>query len=205
MGFYVLSDGNGSFIRRDFASGKYVPVRSFRQAYKWETESKALSVLRNSVSKSIRGDYSARRYVNGEDVSETIRSDGAEAPAPSAETPDVSDWMSGISRLIDMISASEQRISDLSEKVSEVDKEIVDVEHYIELGQFNCYQGWLCFKLLQDRLRQRRKYKDEMQLLSLIRQSGADAESLSTLSRKISALRNKRYSPRAMPELFVKK
>lgn len=57
MGVYVLTDGAGSYIRHDKLTGKYVPIRSFKQAQQWDSQQKAHSVLNNSVSKAIRNNY----------------------------------------------------------------------------------------------------------------------------------------------------
>ena len=58
---------------------------------------------------------------------------------------------------IDILSNSNERKEMLTLKLSDIDKEIVDIQHYIEFGKFNCYQGWMCFKMLQNALQQRRK------------------------------------------------
>ena len=32
MGFYILSDGKGSYIHRDDSAGKYVQIRDYKKA-----------------------------------------------------------------------------------------------------------------------------------------------------------------------------
>ena len=38
MGVYVITNGEGSYIHKDKASGKYVPIRSFNKATQWDKE-----------------------------------------------------------------------------------------------------------------------------------------------------------------------
>ena len=103
---------------------------------------------------------------------------------------------------MNVLSGSDTRKDELVAKLSEIDKEIVDIQHYIEFGKFNCYQGWMCFKMLQNTLRQRRKYKNEIAVLNLIKQCKFDKSSLEALSTTIADIQNKCYRPRAFPELF---
>lgn len=60
MGVYVLTDGNGNYIRKDSSTGKYVMIRSFKQAQQWDSQIKAHSVLNNSLAKSIRNNFAVQ-------------------------------------------------------------------------------------------------------------------------------------------------
>lgn len=201
---YVLTDGKGNFIRRDEATNKYVPVRSFKQALRWEDPGRAESVLQNSVAKSIRKNYSVRECSETETemVEKNDLQNKIELIYSAPEDDDVQEWLSKLASVTDVLSNTEARISGAVDKLSKVDKEISDIQHYIEFGQFNCYQGWLCFKILQNKLRQRRKYKNEISVLNIIRHSRIDTEGLSSLSKTISDSRKKVYSPRVLTELF---
>ena len=202
MGVYVLSDGKGSFIRKDISTGKYVPVRSFTQAYRWEDPRKAESVLRNSVAKSIRGDYGVCNYLGSETVEKKNLQDKIELICSESENDETLEWISKLVSVMEVLSDSENRLSTAIDNLSKVDKEISDIQHYIEFGYFNCYQGWLCFKMLQNKLRQRRKFKNEISVLNIIRRSKINTDELSSLSKTISASRKKMYSPRVFTELF---
>ena len=202
MAFYVLEDGNGSFIRKDGSSGKYVPIRSFTQAKKWDDESKASSILQNSIAKTIRSNYYVQKYATEEIVEKGALPVKSELTFHELEDDNITDWLEKINTIMGVLSDSDDRTTELNDKLSQIDKEIVDVEHYIEFGQFNCYQGWLCFKMLQNKLRQRRRYKNELSVLNMIKNCKISTDSLTTLSRLISESRNKCYTPRAFPELF---
>lgn len=60
MGVYVITNGEGSYIHRDEASGKYVPIRSFSKATQWDSIVKANGILNNSIAKNIRSGYAVQ-------------------------------------------------------------------------------------------------------------------------------------------------
>ena len=118
------------------------------------------------------------------------------------EDDNIKDWLEKINTIRDVLSGSSSRKDELLGKLSEVDREISDINHYIEFGNYNACQGWRCFKMLQTLLRQRRKYKNEIQVLQMIKECKFDNDSISSLSEKIAEVSNKLYHPRAFPELF---
>ena len=68
MGVYVITDGNGSFIRHDEGTGRYVPIRSFKHAKQWDSAAKANAILKNSISSSIKSNYEVRLVETGQTV-----------------------------------------------------------------------------------------------------------------------------------------
>lgn len=203
MGVYVLTDGTGSYIRHDKLTGKYVPIRSFKQAQQWDSQQKAHSVLNNSVPKAIRNNYAVNLVDTEHIVEKDDLSKQKEICFRSVEDGNIDEWLNKINIVMDAISGSESRKNELLEKLSDIDKQIVDIEHYIEFGKFNCYQGWMCFKMLQNTLQQRRKYKNEIAVLNLIKQCKFNKESLEALASTVADIQNKCYRPRAFPELFA--
>lgn len=203
MGVYVLTDGSGNYIRHDKLTGKYVPIRSFKQAQQWDSQQKAHSVLNNSLNKSIRSNYAVQLIDTENIVEKDDMSKQREICFRALEDSNIEEWLNKINIVMDALSGSDTRKNELLEKLSEIDKEIVDIEHYIEFGKFNCYQGWMCFKMLQNTLQQRRKYKNEIAVLNLIKQCKFNKESLEALSSTVADIQNKCYRPRAFPELFT--
>lgn len=202
MGFYVLTNGDGKYIRKDNLTGKYVPIKSLKQATRWTNLIAANTILNNSIPKNIRMNY-ATEYISSEDtVEKRDTSVQNELCFKTIKNDNVDDWLSKMSIILDIFSDSTERSSELSSQLSSIDKEIVDIEHYIEFGKFNAYQGWICFKMLQNLLQQRRKYKNELQALKLIKDCKFDRESIKDLIQNISDIQNKCYTPRAFPELF---
>lgn len=202
MGVYVITNGEGSYIHRDEASGKYVPIRSFSKATQWDSIVKANGILNNSIAKNIRSGYAVQLVDTEKTVVKENTSVQNDLCFRNITDDNINEWLQKINTIMDVMSGADARQQELNSKLSEVDKEIVDVEHYIEFGKFNAYQGWMCFKMLQNLLKQRRKYKNEMQALNLIRQCRFDRNSLTALAQTISDIQNKCYTPRAFPELF---
>lgn len=58
-----------------------------------------------------------------------------------------------------------------SSRLSEVDKEISDIYHYIEFSNLDAYRGWKAYKLLKDKLKERREIKDDYEAAIRIRKS----------------------------------
>lgn len=205
MAYYVITDGNGNYIRHDVGTGKYVPIRSLKGAKQFDNILKANAVLKNSISSSIRSFYEVRLVDTSYQVDKiTPESENKQSEIIFREVEDdnIQDWLSKINIIRDTLSGSGQRENELQEKLSEIDKEIVDINHYIEFGNYNACQGWRCFKMLQQLLRQRRKYKNELSVIQMIKACNFDPDAVSRLSDKISESTKKTYMPRAFPELF---
>lgn len=202
MGVYVITNGDGSYIHKDDTSGKYVPIRSFRKATQWDNILKANSVLNNSVPKAIRSNYAVELVKTEHIVEKESIAVQNEICFRNIEDDNISEWVNKINTIKEVLSGSDSRQRELDEKLSNTDKEIVDIEHYIEFGKFNAYQGWMCFKMLQNLLKQRRKIKNEQQVLYLIKQCKINGDSITALSQTVSDIQNKCYTPRAFPELF---
>ncbi len=202
MGVFVITNGEGTYIRKDGSTGKFVPVRGIKYATQWDSIQKASSVLNNSIAKSIRTGFAVQLI----ETENTVEKDDSGVRINLCQRDIIDDeikvWIDRISAITDLISNSDTRKEELINKLSEIDKEIVDIEHYIEFGNFNAYQGWQCFKMLQNALLQRRKYKNEMSVIELIGKCKIDEKSLQALSETVVNIENKCYRPRALPELF---
>lgn len=203
MGVYVITDGNGNYIRHDEGTGRYVPIRSFKHAKQWDSLAKATAILNNSISTSIRSNYKVRLVETEQTVEKlTITNRQQEITFRPIEDDNINDWLEKINTIREVLSGSSRRKDELIAKLSEVDKEISDINHYIEFGNYNACQGWRCFKMLQTLLRQRRKYKNEIQVLQMIKDCTFDQDSVARLLERISDVTNKCYTPRAFPDLF---
>lgn len=209
---YMISDGKGTYIRKDF-QGKYTPVRSEALADTWDDRNKARNVLYNQINKNMRN-----RYKVVEVIVEPLKhqnhiasSEGAEEEHEprvkdlsnnSIEESQIGKWERGINSLNDFVLDMEERKNELSMDLSNVDKEISDIYHYIECGKFNAYQGWLTLSMLQQRLKRRRKIKNEYQVLSQIGECKIKSSMLADIQEAIRQLDQKTYTPRILTELF---
>lgn len=65
-----------------------------------------------------------------------------------------------------IISETCKRLDDVcktySTSLSDIDKEINDIYHYIEFSNLDAYRGWKAYKMLKDKLNERRKIKDNL-------------------------------------------
>lgn len=232
-GVYVISDDSGRYIREDPTTRKYVPVRSFKQAKRWDSREKAAAVLKNSIGKSVRDKFRVKfieiksetappesQHLNeptdNTEKQKAVSHNRNAAPVESYEVvkqikesviedDQIDSWVQKLNEIITVLSGSENRKEYLLDKLSSVDKKIVDVQHYIEFYDFNAAQGWGCYKMLQTLLRQRRNYKDELRVITAIEQGNIQTDSLSQIMEKIAEVQSQEYTPRALPELFKNK
>lgn len=208
---FMISNGHGLYLRRD-ASGNYVPVKNKTLGDVWEQRGKASNVLVNCISRNLRNRY---RIVEIEDAPKqetTInRIDMVIKPKDEAakrigdetiEENQLSDLSVDIDNFAGFIQSAEQRRNTLSAALSDVDKEISDINHYIEFGKFNAYQGWLAFNMLRGRLKKRRKIKDELQILVQLGECKVNSEMLADIKVAIGKLKTREYQPRKLSELF---
>lgn len=212
MIFYVITDGHGSYIRKDEFSGKYVPVRNASFAERFEQRCKAANVLKNAIGKNIRSRYkvvgaeeemiptmpTVREINSLNNKNQVVKTIASEEPAECQTEK----WVSGAETLTEFIVDAEKRKEELVDLLSETDKEITDINHYIEFGKFNAYQGWLAFSMLQNRLRKRRKIKDELCVINQLGECKITSDMMIDIKNAIAKLGNRKYAPRVLTQLF---
>lgn len=84
----------------------------------------------------------------------------------------------------------------LNVSLSVVDKEIVDLEHYIELSYLNAAEGYKAFKMLQDKLIQRRHIKDQMDIINQMAAKGMNFTAFGDIINYIEQLETRCYYSR---------
>ena len=90
----------------------------------------------------------------------------------------------------------------LSNQLSKIDKDIVDIQHSIEFYQYNAAEGYKAYKMLRDKLIERREIKKQMQIITFMKSKGITSDNLHAVVDYIANLDNEKYCPRNMPELF---
>jgi hypothetical protein len=208
--YYVLTDKNGTFIRKDDGSGKYVTIRNERFAARFDNRAKAKNVLDNSIGKTIRSRF---HVVEMEDA--PVVKDEPQIQAPTfdnvlvrnltaQEKPKSSTgkWMAGIDRITEFLTDAETRKQELIGKLSEADRKITDIHHYLEFVSFNCYQGWLLSDLLRTTLAERRRIKDEIAVLENFKNHKLSVETMQEIKAAVDGLGKREYTPRVLTELF---
>lgn len=199
---YVLSDGAGRYIRKDNGTGKYVSVKGEKYALQFQSADNALKILYNSVPKTIRDNFGVEE-IQIEDVKTTKDMSVVKSIINKNIIDDeIASWLSKVDAFVGLAESVETRIEELVELLSTTDKEICDIQHFIEFGKLNAYQGWLATSMLQNRLRQRRKFKDELAALNLIKSCKIESKSIENLHKAVDGLGERKYSPRVLSELF---
>lgn len=219
---YVLTDGNEKYIRLDKASNRYVPVRGKQYATSWEKKAVAENILSNSISKDLRSRFFVKpteiQTVNPVGFSKKRINKSDECTAKnkldkSSQLIDrmrketvredhIDEWYPEIKKITDTAVNLEERKNELSAMLSDVDLQICDIYHYIEDKNMNCCEGYKIAKALQVRLRNRRKIKNELEVITNLFNSGFSSRSLKAVQRSVENLSNKKYRPRVLPELF---
>lgn len=110
------------------------------------------------------------------------------------------------------ISRMEKFAKDLKEqekiliaKLQKMEFKIVDLEHYVEFYNADMYSAWKYYKLFQDVMRERRCIKDEIAIINYILNSNMKSASNNLLSKAVSRLNERQYSPRVLKDLFNEK
>lgn len=202
---YLITDNKGSYIRRDPSSGKYVPVKSIQYAEIWDDECRARNVLQNSLSKRLQAVYRVRVTEAQEQVDGTIEAQPPVNAHPiSVQTEDpkvdrISDELRRVYGLLQHLPRGEEL---LKQDLRDIENHALDVRHYIEFGHFNAAQGYKAMKLYQDILRRRRRIKNELQVIAILKESNLNAEDLLHILQSIDNIQHQSYMPRVAPELF---
>lgn len=203
---YILANNQGSYIA--LHGNKYVPSKSIRDAKIWDTVQEASNILVNSLSKKIRNGFRVKP-INNTVIScrNSFEEDNSSSPreicSRKIEACDIDGWLAKVESVSNIFKDCERRFEEMNQMQSEIDKEIVDIQHYIEFGTFNAYQGWLCFKILQKLLLQRRQIKNEILILQNVQNCKLTEENIHNLKKSIAGLKTRVYAPRMLPELFA--
>lgn len=109
MGVYILTDGQGNYIRKDNLTGRYVPVRSFKQAQQWDSQVKAHSILNNSLAKSIRNNYAVQLIDTENIIEKDDMSKQKELCFRAIDDGNIDDWLEKVNTIMNVLSGSDTR------------------------------------------------------------------------------------------------
>lgn len=215
---FVITDGKGYYIRRDDASGKYVPVNGRNAATEFDQRTKAANILKNSVTKEVRKRYHIKTENDCQeseqsgipvelriDFSEKKEEEKIELAASTNMVFDskIDEIVSSLSSAKYIIEITKNRVDKLNEMLGIVNSEINDILHYIEFTNLNLYQAWLIYKLLKETRRKRRAIKDELLVLEKIGDGDILTEQLiNNALHSADGLKTRKYDPRSLSILF---
>ena len=186
------------------SNGSYTLTTDKARALIFDSKPAAETVFKSNLSKFIKSKgvtvQTVGVQIEGTDAKPEPKAMAVPSPVPPTES---SKYI--ISVLSEAVSKLNDRHKELVEQESKYDLQRTDVEHYIEFnaGKLNACDGYKAYKLLQDILIKRRKIKDEMQIINVVRDR-MNAEELANIEQKIKTLEARTYQPRELTYLFEK-
>lgn len=203
---YAITDENKSLWVRQDANGAYSLTTDHNRALIFDTKVSAETVFKSNLSKLIKSKGVSVRSVSLQ-IGGGKKKECAKQVVKEAVVDTQSDVGSAkyiVSVLSEAMAKLNCRHTSLVDEQSKYDRQLTDVEHYIEFnaGKLNACDGYKAYKLLQDVLVQRRKVKDELQIMNMV----IDRVSIpDDLDEKISELASRKYEPREFKYLFEAK
>lgn len=181
--------------------GSYTLTTDKARALIFDSKPAADAVFKSNLSKLIKSKGVTVQTVG-------VQIDGVEAkseqtvvvvPSPTESSKYI------ISVLSEAVAKLNVRHQELVDQESKYDCQKTDIEHYIEFnaGKLNACDGYKAYKLLQDVLLKRRKVKDELQIIQVVRDR-MNAEDIANIEQKIKELDARTYQPRELTYLFEK-
>lgn len=201
---YAITDANKTIWVCKDKSNSYSLTTDRAKAVIFESKPAADTVFKSNLSKLIKS-----KGVEVKAVSLQITSPEVE-PKKIDETPSEPMELGSskyiISILSDAVSKLNCRHQALVEQESKYDCQKTDIEHYIEFnaGKLNACDGYKAYKLLQDVLLERRKVKDEIQIINVVRDR-MSVDDIANIEEKIAKLETRTYQPRELTYLFETK
>lgn len=190
------------WVCRDKTS--YTLTTDKARAVTFESKPAADAVFKSNLSKLIKSKGVTVQTVGVQIDSTEIKSDPTVVVTSCHTSPSESSKYI-ISVLSEAVAKLNVRHQELAEKQSKFDGQVTDIEHYIEFntGKLNACDGYKAYKLLQETLIERRKIKDELQMIQVVRDR-MNAEDIANVEQKISELESRVYKPRELTYLFEK-
>lgn len=196
MNDYVIKINN-NFIGIDNC-GRYTEVSDFNQAIKGPIH-KVTNIINNCVAPNKRRWCKA---VLAKDV-RVKKSVSKLKVEKSSSYSSLFDEVIKSLKAVDVTGYDKDQ-GELSQKLSHVDQEISDIQHYIEFNTLNAAEGYKAFKMLQDKLQERRVIKDDFLKFQILSNAKVSDIFDGTLDKSLEVLENRTYTPRVLKELFRK-
>lgn len=188
---YVIKCG-ANYIGCD-SNGKYIECKSITSATRGPMH-KMQNVINNCIAPNKRNKCKVVEY------KQTLITPVVKVHVPTSHVSRFDKVVEQL-RNIDFTGFDAEH-TQLSEKLSNIDQEITDIHHYIEFNKLNAAEGYKAFKLLQDKLLERRGIKDDMSKFQMLSSTKVTDIFNGTFDKNIEALSNRTYTPRVLKELF---
>lgn len=195
MNRYVITDANNKiWVCRD--NNNYTLSTDPNKAHIFESKKTADAVYKSSLPKIIKSKGVAVKAIKMQVGDDEVH------PVQTTIEPGSSKYI--VSILSDAVAKLNCRHAELLAELSKYDRQKTDIEHYIEFnaGKFNACDGYKAYKMLQDVLLERRKVKDELEIIQVAMARIASPEELANIDRKVEELAHRKYEPREFKHLF---
>lgn len=209
MNGYVIADVNKTVWVHQDANGSYSLTTDKAKALIFDSKPAADMVFKCNLSKLIKSKnvavHAVTLQIAGADIQN--KKDKIVADDITHEQSEFGSSKYIVSILSDAVAKLNCRHMALVEEQSKYDRQITDVEHYIEFnaGKLNACDGYKAYKLLQDVLVERRKVKDELQILQVVKDKMALPDDLVNIDARVQEMESRKYEPREFKYLFEKK
>lgn len=194
---YVIKIGK-NYIGYD-KDGKYAEVSNINDAIQAPLH-RLTNIVNNSISPTLRKNC---KVVTTDSIKVTSVPVVTTATKKVTVFSGMSTFDSTLTKLksADIVSFTHEYDA-LNKKLSTIDSEVSDIEHYIEFNKMNAAEGYKAFKMLQDKLLERRVIKDDYTKFQMLASAKVSDIFDGTLDEKLSALDSRKYTPRVLKELF---
>ena len=180
---------------------QYVKVSDINKAIRGDLH-KLTNIVGNCISPSIRKDCKVVAFKTANSEA-NVKKYAVEAPKHVAEvhTESMFDSVFAEIKKVDLTGFHKEH-SELSQRMSRIDQEVSDIHHYIEFNRLNAADGYKAFKLLQDKLHERRVIKDDLAKFQMLSSAKVSDIYDGTLEKHLEAFDSRTYTPRVLTHLF---
>lgn len=196
-GFFVIRNSKGKFYSLP-EKGKPCFTASLSAAYRWTRQDRATKYLQICLNNN--PDY---QVVLMEDQNKRINKyliDYADQTLQEdIKYYNIDNWIEHLSDATDGFTDINPLLAYAENRKEQIEKTILDLRHYIEFGEFNAYQGYKLFSLMQNLYRQRRSYKDIIYMMENISEN---TNSINYIYWLAIQLKNRGYKPKQLKTMF---
>lgn len=184
---YVIAGGN-RYIGFNKKTGKNTVVENFRYSVKLKYVMAAV-ILENLDAE-----------VKGLEDWKIISAVEAVSPVPHGEPLDIDGMVDSCNVDFDLLI---RRKKVLRLEYLEIEREITDLYHAMEFYDLSESDGFRLYKMMQEKLMERRKNKDEALKIHYVLSGGTKGLFNNQTKERIRKLNQRKYQPRAFKELFL--
>lgn len=185
--YYVITDGK-RYIGCNGDTKENIIVESFKRAVKLKFNK--INAIYNKIVEDLLKDGEWKIISTIE-----VKHDLSEADIEM----DVDEIMDSLEMDFDLL-VKRKKVLEL--ELLEIEREITDIYHAMEFYNLDAAKGYKIYKMMQERLIRRRQNKDETLKIDYILSGGIKGLTTKQTRKHFESLRNRRYQPRALKELF---